>query len=374
MNELIKVEKLNPVEIFTKDGIKPVIDEIKKKVAEFVPDMTTAKGRDEIRSMASNVAKSKTCLEKLALALTADWNAKVNLVNESRRLFKDELDELKAKVRQPLTNWENEEKERVAMFEDKIIRISQYAFIDTSDSLNTLKIKQGQLSTLVIDDSWREFQFKAKSEKEKSLSALKNRIDELEKYEAKQVELKKLREEKEKRDKEEYERKLKEEAAAKARKEAEEEARIERERIEKDKKDAERREQVAREKAVIAEKNKLMADEKAKQEKKEAQEQAKKLAKENEERRLLAEKKSIQDKKDAEEIARRMERERIENVKKIAEEKERKRRADIVHRKDIEQKIVSTVAQKLGTLTLIEIEQIIDLIANEEIPHITINY
>lgn len=102
--------KLSPIAIFKKGGISPIIDAIKKEVSEQVPDTSTAKGRNSIASLAHKVAKSKTLLDKMGKALADDLNAKLKPINAERKQARDQLDALKEEIRQPLTDWEAEQK------------------------------------------------------------------------------------------------------------------------------------------------------------------------------------------------------------------------------------------------------------------------
>ena len=102
--------KLSPIAIFKKGGISPIIDAIISEVTSVVPETTTAKGRNEIASLAHKVAKSKTLLDKMGKALADDLNSKLKPINAERKQARDQLDALKISVRQPLTDWEAEQK------------------------------------------------------------------------------------------------------------------------------------------------------------------------------------------------------------------------------------------------------------------------
>lgn len=63
MTDLINIESINVLEIFTNDGLDPVLEAITQEVKSFKPDMTTPAGRKNIASLAHKVAKSKTYLD-----------------------------------------------------------------------------------------------------------------------------------------------------------------------------------------------------------------------------------------------------------------------------------------------------------------------
>ena len=72
-NELVVPSKENALEVYQKqNGLDPFLEQIKKEIDSFVPDVTTKKGRDAIASMAYKVAKSKTALDDVGKELVAD--------------------------------------------------------------------------------------------------------------------------------------------------------------------------------------------------------------------------------------------------------------------------------------------------------------
>ena len=107
--ELLVIENLNPVDVFKAGGIGPIIAMIEAEVSAEVPDTTTGKGRKAIASNAYKVSQSKTLLDKMGKGLTDSLNAQLKPINAERKLARDGLDELKDKIRQPLTDWEARE-------------------------------------------------------------------------------------------------------------------------------------------------------------------------------------------------------------------------------------------------------------------------
>jgi len=111
---LIVPEKINAVTIFSEGKVDPLIEEITKKAKELVPDTSTGKGRDAIKSMAYKVTRSKTYLDDLGKQLVADKKAEIKKVEASRKIIRDKLDALRDKVKKPLTDWEVAEEKRKA--------------------------------------------------------------------------------------------------------------------------------------------------------------------------------------------------------------------------------------------------------------------
>ena len=111
--ELVRVEQLNALDLFTGDAMDPLVAQIKGIVDKHVPDTSTAKGRSDIASLARRVASSKVVLDNLGKELVADWKAKAKKVDVVRKQMRDQLDDLRDHARQPLTDWEQAEADRL---------------------------------------------------------------------------------------------------------------------------------------------------------------------------------------------------------------------------------------------------------------------
>lgn len=111
--ELITIESIstNAISVFTgeNDALEAIILQIEKEALSLVPDVSTQKGRDAIRSNAANVAKAKVRIDDAGKALTAELKELPKKVDASRKAARDRLDNLRDTVRQPLTDWENEQ-------------------------------------------------------------------------------------------------------------------------------------------------------------------------------------------------------------------------------------------------------------------------
>lgn len=111
---LIETQNLNVMTVFAEPGgLDKILKGFEEKVTGIIPDTSTVKGRKEIASLAYKVAQSKTLLDKLGAELTTDWKEKARKVDLSRKYARDFLDDLKERVRQPLTEWEQAEEARV---------------------------------------------------------------------------------------------------------------------------------------------------------------------------------------------------------------------------------------------------------------------
>ncbi|HFM1919430.1 TPA: cell envelope biogenesis protein TolA [Escherichia coli] len=110
VTDLVVIEKANAMTVFqSADQIEEILQRVEREVMSFVPDITTAKGRKEIASLAYKVAQTKTYLDGLGKDLVAELKEIPKLIDANRKTVRDRLDELKAKARQPLTDYEEEQ-------------------------------------------------------------------------------------------------------------------------------------------------------------------------------------------------------------------------------------------------------------------------
>jgi hypothetical protein len=105
------------------DGLDPIIARIEAEVRSHVPDLTTAKGRKEIASLAHKVSRSKTALDDAGKALNEEARAQINAVDAERRKVRDRLDALRDEARAPLDKWEADEAARVDALKSRLARL-----------------------------------------------------------------------------------------------------------------------------------------------------------------------------------------------------------------------------------------------------------
>lgn len=110
--------------LYVKGGLAPLLEIIRAQALTEVPDVTTAKGRDRVASLAYRVSQCKTTVEKPGRAYLK--YLKETLIKEAEtelREFVRACDELRDQVRQPLTDIENRERARVQAHHDAIASI-----------------------------------------------------------------------------------------------------------------------------------------------------------------------------------------------------------------------------------------------------------
>ena len=346
-------------------GAQSLFDRIAEQARSIVPDLSTDKGRKAIASMARKVASSKTAFDAHGKELKEQYTAITSKIDADRKLFRDQCDALRDEIRKPLTDWENVEKQRIIDLELRVSSLKQeFGLILSTDIQNDIK----RIESISIDESFMEFQDKAKLQKYETLEFLNKLLIEAMDSEAKQAELEALRQAETLRQQQERDAQIAREATEKAQREAEEKARFEAERVQREKLEAEQREAKLKYEAEQA----LIREQQLK-------EQAEQQARQAEIDKALAIERAEQAAKQAEhnkQLAIQAERERIEREVREKEEAERKeqerREADKAHKKQVCDAILAELAkinidEKIG-------KDLIKAIYNNQIPNIKITF
>lgn len=186
---LIEVKKLDTAVVFSEKGMKAVLQEIKVKANDFEVTTKTAKGRQEIKSMAYKVSRSKTLLDDLGKKISEDARKVVDETNKLRKTARDFLDELKDEVRKPLTEWEEEqarikadndrkEKERVDGIRAKIEEMRSIPFgLQGKSSGEISKAVAKVMEIEVTEDAFQEMTEEAQKVKADVINDLEDAYD-----------------------------------------------------------------------------------------------------------------------------------------------------------------------------------------------------
>ena len=349
----------------TEGGAQSLFDRIAEQARSVVPDLSTDKSRKAIASMARKVASSKTAFDAHGKELKEQYTVITSKIDADRKLFRDQCDALRDEIRKPLTDWENADKQRIIDIEVRINGLKQqFGSSLSADIQNDID----RIQAIEIDDSFMEFQDKAKLQKYETIEFLGKLLAEAKEAEAKQAELEALRIAEQERLQREHEERIAREATEKAQREAEEKARLEAERVQREKVEAEKREA-----QLVAEKEQAIIREQK------LKEEAEKQARQAEIDKAIAKERAEQQAKQAEigrQNAIEAERKRIEQEAQAKVEDERKaqeaREADKAHKK----KVCDSILVELAKLNIDEQtgKDLIKAIYNNQIPNITIKF
>jgi len=213
--ELVEAVRANPVMVLVNpEAFAPFLAGIKREIAEHVPDITTAKGRDAIKSLAFKVTRTKTAIDDAGKKLNEEARAKINLVDGSRRAIREQLEQLAEEVRAPLTAWEEAEKGRVERVDALFAELEGASIIQrdwTSENVakEIADIEEMDLPPVLFQDRLEE----ATQTREKVLFTLREAHARIVQEEAGRAELAKLRAEQAAREQERVAREAAEKAA-----------------------------------------------------------------------------------------------------------------------------------------------------------------
>jgi hypothetical protein len=349
---IISLPSVPSVATFTDEAeFDKLYDAILKKVDEHKPDVSTKKGRDEIKSLAFKIAKTKVALDKQGLALTGEWRENTKKVNATRTKIEERLEALQTTVRKPLTEWEAAENARIDKHKDALDILLSHITTSLGQPSANLKAALASVEETVVDASWEEFEDRAALAKQDAIVALQRLIETAEKQEADAAELAALRAAQAERDRQDAERRAAEEAARAEAERAEQERRAEEQRkadIAKAATEAaERAERDAAERVAAAEREAAEAKERAEREIEEAKAKA---------------------------LADAQAREQAEAAARAAEEAEQRRReADKEHRKTVNNAIVAELVECSG-ITAEQAQAIVGHLVRGLVPNVTLNY
>lgn len=334
----------------TVEGIAPYLATVRKHIDAFVPDMTTKKGRDAIKSMAAKVTRSKTALDEVGKELVADLKELPKKIDATRRHMRDTLDAWRDEIRDPVTKFEAAEEDRIERHTSAIVAIGEKAANLDGVLSGYLRDRLAAIDAIEIGTACEEFEDEYRSAVDRARKALLPAIESAEKREAEALELAELRRQAAERAEKDRVEQAAREAAEKAKADAERMAAME---VEKVKAQAD----AAREAAERA--AKAAADEAARKDR-EAKEAADKAAQALED----ANRKAEQAESDA--------RAKIEQERKAEAAAAAKREADTKHRAKINNAAVAALVT--GGLSEDAAKTAVTLIAKQMIPHVSISY
>ncbi|EMD6394903.1 hypothetical protein [Klebsiella pneumoniae] len=277
---VIEIKPEQAPALYRAGGLDAYLEQIRQAVNE-VPDLTTKKGRDRVASLAAQVSRSKTAIEKPGREYLKRLKEAVRPAEAEIKRFVDACDELRDATRRPLTEWEAEQERIKAEEAMNALHVEALAMNEDFDRQMAARIESDHEMALLMNDAFD------REQADKAAEAERQRI-------AHEEEIKRL-------------------AAAAAAREVEQRAQRERE-------EAAHREAVLKAQAEQAERDRIAAEQKAEADKQAAIEAERRKAQEEADRiRREAEQR---------------EQARLAEEKRKAEEESR-RAADVEHRRGI---------------------------------------
>jgi len=225
---LYEEKDANAVTLFNGDGLDPFIEGIKQVAEEFECDLTTKKGRDRTISLAYKISKAKNLVKTLKDNENEQHKVKIEANNAKGKKAWDELQTLQDQVRKPVTDWENEDKDRIRLCNEKIELMaekSNYACLNWTET-DPDKIKESikEVDDIFTSTQWNEFKFKAEKTHAHAVEAITRAAADKIAYDARNAESDRLRKAESDRLQKERDDAIALKAAEAARQEAEAEA------------------------------------------------------------------------------------------------------------------------------------------------------
>ena len=304
--------------LYVAGGLDAYLEQIRQAVNE-VPDLSTKKGRDRVASLAAQVSRSKTAIEKPGREYLKRLKEAVRPAEAEIKRFVDACDELRDATRRPLTEWEAEQER-----------------IKAEEAMNALHAEALEMN-IKFDQ-----ELAAKFEADHEMALLMNKD-----FDRDREEQRRLAEQAQR----EHEERIKQEAADKAKREAEE-----RHKAELDA--AARREADEKARADAAERKRKEDADRAEREKQDAIAEEKRKAQEEADR--------IKREAEAKEKA------RLAEEQRKADE-QAKREADVKHRKTVGTNIVNALTSHTS-LTREQAIEVLTALKDDLIPCAKIHY
>ncbi|WXF85517.1 hypothetical protein WDV92_13925 [Pseudomonas syringae pv. atrofaciens] len=219
----------NAPAIYVTGGLNQFLEAVTAEVTAEVPDLTTAKGRARIASLANKVSKSKKAVEDPGRDYLKRLKEMPKVVETELREFVNSMNALRDATRKPLTDWEEANDRRIDAHNDGIQRIKDMAvFAETPSAAHVAQVI-ADLEMVAIDDDWDEFITDAAQAKDRSLAALRTLLVDRAKHEAELAEIARFSAEKAEREQKERDAEIARQAVELAQRESEQKAQAERE-------------------------------------------------------------------------------------------------------------------------------------------------
>lgn len=369
----------NAPAIYVAGSLDKFFTAVEKEVTGEVPDLSTAKGRARIASLAAKVSSSKVAVEKPGRDYLKKLKEMPKVIEVELAAWVKKMDTLRDTTRKPLTDWENAEQARKDKHVDGIQAIKDLAFFEESPSAAHVAQIIAELDLIAINDTWEEFLAEAAQVKDQTLAKLRSILAERTQYEAEQAELIRLRAEAEAQAQRDRDAEIARVAAEQARIQAEQRAQAERDAAARreqellDQAAAAQRatEQAARDAEAAAERQRLQLELQA--------EQSRAAAAQAEASRLAAEQRAEQERiasiRRQEEAVERARLDEVARANAAADEilrQQQARQADVAHKS----KILGEAKQALIGMNISEelAKAIVLKIARGEVPNVSIQF
>jgi hypothetical protein len=213
-------------DLFTADGgLALIVNAIEDKVQGYELDVTTVKGRAEIRALAHKVTRSKTYLDTIGKEMVAELKDLPRRIDANRKMMRDSLDALAERTRADLTAYE----ERTKAISNRLNSIDSMPVIYAPSTSAEIAAQIEILANMPLTaEAWEGLLDEALTITHRTIAALRQMYTAKLKAETDAAELAQLREQAAERERKDAEAKRIAEAQERGRREAEQRAESER--------------------------------------------------------------------------------------------------------------------------------------------------
>ncbi|HHA2000424.1 hypothetical protein [Enterobacter kobei] len=139
--------------LYVAGGLDAYLEQIRQAVNE-VPDLSTKKGRDRVASLAAQVSRSKTAIEKPGREYLKRLKEAVRPAEAEIKRFVDACDELRDATRRPLTEWEAEQERIKAEEAMNALHAEALVMNEDFDSQRAAQIEADHEMALLMNDKF----------------------------------------------------------------------------------------------------------------------------------------------------------------------------------------------------------------------------
>ncbi len=175
---VIEIKPEQAPTLYRAGGLDAYLEQIRQAVNE-VPDLTTKKGRDRVASLAAQVSRSKTAIEKPGREYLKRLKEAVRPAEAEIKRFVDACDELRDATRKPLTEWEAEQERIKAEEAMNALHAEALAMNEDFDRQLAARIESDHEMALLMNDAFDREQADKAAEAERQRIAHEEEIKRL---------------------------------------------------------------------------------------------------------------------------------------------------------------------------------------------------
>src|ERR1700722_5248704 len=151
-----------------------ILGKLKAELDGYKPDVTTPKGRDEIRSVAFKPRRAKAAFEKVADKLKEGAQKTIKDVNAELKVAVAGFDELAEALRKPLDDYEAIEKNRVTAHAAALTELTALGTIPAGCTSAEIDTRYAKLDTSpLLQRDWQEYRDRAQTAAVAAANAIK---------------------------------------------------------------------------------------------------------------------------------------------------------------------------------------------------------